>query len=76
MGSNSDKFFWGVCSFFDEGKEDPNSTKNRPSWARQRNAIKWRFAGGPMMANAFCWWANDGPTLSAGLVALGTEQYC
>ena len=28
-----------------EGKEDPNITKRGPSWA-----IKWRFAGGPMMA--------------------------
>ena len=46
----------------DEGKEDPNTTINGTSSARQRNAIEmafrwraddglqWRFAGGPMMA--------------------------
>ena len=32
------------------GREDPNTTINGPSSARQRNAIKWRFAGVPMMA--------------------------
>ena len=52
-----------VFVFFDEGKEDPNSTKSRPSSARQRNAIKWRFASGPMMA--FRWRADDGPSLVA-----------
>ena len=37
--------------FSDNGKEDPNNTKSGPSSARKRNAIfKWRFAGGPMMA--------------------------
>ena len=46
-GSNSDKFFF---FFFYEEKEDPNSTKSGPSSARQRNAIKCRFAGGPMVA--------------------------
>ena len=39
-----------VFLFFNEGNEDPNNTKCGPSLARQRNAIKWRFAGGPMMA--------------------------
>ena len=34
----------------DEGKEDPSTTINGPSSARQRNAIKWRFAGVPMIA--------------------------
>ena len=43
-GSNSNVFF---C-FFNEGKEDSNSTKRGP----------------------FPWQADDGPTLSAGLVAL------
>ena len=33
-----------------EGKKDPNSIKSKPSSARQRNAIKWRFAGGAIMA--------------------------
>ena len=36
--------------FFDEGREDPSTTKSGPLSARQRNAIKWRFAGVPMMA--------------------------
>ena len=35
-GSNYDGFFF---LFFDEGKEDPNSTEIRPSSGRQRNAI-------------------------------------
>ena len=49
--SNSGKgFFFFFFFFFYEGKEDPKSTKRRQSSARQRNAIKWRFAGGPMMA--------------------------
>ena len=39
---------------------DPNTTKIRPSSARQRNAI----------VMAFRWRADDGPTLNAGLVAL------
>ena len=43
-------FFFFFFFFFYEGKEDPKSTKRRQSSARQRNAIKWRFAGGPMMA--------------------------
>ena len=34
----------------DEGIEDPNTAINGASSARQRNAIKWRIAGGPMMA--------------------------
>ena len=29
----------------DEGREDPSPTLSGPSSARQRNAIKWRFAG-------------------------------
>ena len=52
-GSNSDVFF-------DEGKEDPNTTKIGPSLASQRNDI----------IMAFCWRAKAGPTLSVGLVAL------
>ena len=34
----------------DEGREDPSTTISGPSSTRQRNAIKWRFAGVPMMA--------------------------
>ena len=34
----------------DEGREDPSPTLSGPSSARQRNAIKWRFAGMPMNA--------------------------
>ena len=44
----------------DEGREDPNTTKRRPSSARQRNAIKWRFSGR----------GDNGPTLNAGLATL------
>ena len=40
-----------LCVFLvDEGMEGPNTTKGGPSSARQRNAIKKRFPGGPMMA--------------------------
>ena len=44
----------------DKGIEDRNTAINRPSSARQRNAISM----------AFRWRADDGPTLNAGLVAL------
>ena len=43
-----------------ETREDPNTTKSRPSSARQQSAIYM----------AFRWRADDGPTLKAGLVAL------
>ena len=36
--------------FVDKGREDPSPTVCGPSSARQRNAIKWRFAGMPMNA--------------------------
>ena len=39
-----------VFVFFDERKEDPNSTKSGPSSAPSETPFKWRFAGGPMMA--------------------------
>ena len=47
-GSN---FFFFFFFFFlvDEGWEDPSTTISGPSWARQRNAIKWRLTGVPMM---------------------------
>ena len=44
----------------DEGIEDPNTAKNGPSSARQRNAVSMALRR----------WADDGPTLNAGLVAL------
>ena len=43
-GSNLENFF-----FFDEGREDLSTIISGPSLARQRNAIKWRFAGVPIM---------------------------
>ena len=43
--------------FFDEGREDSNTTISGPSTARQRNAIQM----------AFRWRADGGPTLNAGL---------
>ena len=50
-GFNSDNIFSVFCCFVfvDEGRGDPNSTNSGPSSALQRNAIKWRFAGWPMM---------------------------
>ena len=44
----------------DEGGEDPNTTKSGPSSAHQRKAILMEFG----------WWADDGPTLNADLMAL------
>ena len=35
--------------FVDEGREDPSTTISGLSSARQQNAIKWRFAGVPIM---------------------------
>ena len=41
-----------VCVFLvDEGREDPSTIISGPPSARQQNAIKWRFAGMPMMAH-------------------------
>ena len=63
-----ESFFRGgptLTTFFyiflvDEGRKHPNTTiRGHPS-ARQQNAIQM----------AFCWRANGGPTLNAGLVAL------
>ena len=45
-GSKFDKFFFLV----DEGIEDPNITINGPSWPASEMPFKWRFAGGPKMA--------------------------
>ena len=44
----------------DEWREDPSTTISGPSSARQRNAIHLM---------EFCWHADDGPTLNAGLAA-------
>ena len=38
-----------ILFYFYEGREDPSTTICGQSLARQRNAIKWRFAGVPMM---------------------------
>ena len=46
--------------FNDKGIDDPNTAINGPPSARQRNAFEI----------AFRWWADNGPTLNAGLVAL------
>ena len=53
--SNSGRVF-----LVDKGREDPNTTKSGPSLTCQRKAIYM----------AFHWQADDGPTLSAGLVVL------
>ena len=52
--------FFVVVLYLTRGREDPNTTINRPSSARQQNAIKMSFR----------WRADDGPTLNAGMVAL------
>ena len=55
-GSNYDNVFFFFFFFFlffvlfDGGREDPSTTINGLSSARQRNATKLRFAGVPMMA--------------------------
>ena len=53
----------------DEGREDPSPTLSRPISARQRNAIKWRFAGMPMnaqhlmLASQLRFFRGSGPVL-------------
>ena len=47
---NSDKVFFPVHILVDEGREDPNTSESGSSSACQQNAILWRFAGVPMMA--------------------------
>ena len=54
-GSNFN--FLLLFSFFYEGRKDSNTTISGLSRARQRNAIQM----------AFCWWADGGPTVNAGL---------
>ena len=49
-GSNFDNIFFSFFFLVDEGRKDPKTIINGPSWARQRNAIIWWFAGVPMMA--------------------------
>ena len=39
-----------VVFLVDEGREDPCTNVSGPFSASQRNAIKWRFAGVPMLA--------------------------
>ena len=51
-GSNFEGFL-GVCLVV-ERREDPNTTICGPTSARQRNAIKWRFACVPLVAQ-HCW---------------------
>ena len=41
-------------------------------WSASETPLKWRFAGGPMMAisMSFRWRADDSPTMNAGVIAL------
>ena len=49
--SNFDNvFFFSFIFLVDERSKDLNTTISGLSPARQRNAIKWRFAGVPLMA--------------------------
>ena len=57
-GSKFENFFLFLV---DWGIEDPNTAINGPSSTRQQNAIEM----------GFCWRADGGPTLNAGLVACG-----
>ena len=44
-------FFFFFFFLVDEGIEDPSTALIGPSSVRQRNAVKWRFAGVPMIAH-------------------------
>ena len=56
-GSNLDKFFLVGGGGIDEGQKNPDSTISN------KRAINCHL-------NGVCWWADDGPTLNASLVAL------
>ena len=43
-------FIYFLPFLVDEGRGDPSTTLSGSSSDRQPNAIKWRFAGVPMMA--------------------------
>ena len=43
-------FYFIFFLLVDEGRKDPNTSISGPSSARQQNAIKWHFAGMPMLA--------------------------
>ena len=58
-GSKFDNIFF-LFFAVGEGIEDPDTAIYWPSSARQQTPFKRCFAG----------WADDGPTLNAGLVAL------
>ena len=76
------KFFRGGLNLITfllvyKGIEGPNTTTNGPSLARQRNAIKWRFTGRPMMAQelndclfALCFFRRYGPVLQRNPIFL------
>ena len=55
--SEGAKFYKKKKISVDGGIEDPNTALIRPSLAHQQNAIKMVLP----------WWADDGPTLNAGL---------
>ena len=49
------RFFFVLFFLVDVVREDPSTTLSGPSSACQQNAINWRFAGMPMMAqHCFC----------------------
>ena len=53
-------FFFVFVFLVDEGLGDPITAINGSTSARQRYVIEM----------AFSWWADDGPTLNAVLIAL------
>ena len=70
----SRKFFQRATSFFlvDEGGEDKKTLKAGHHWPASKTPFKWRFAGGPMMAQhwmltwllALWFFMGSGPVIS------------
>ena len=57
-------FFFFFFGLREEGFKNPNTTIRGPSLAIQQN-VKWRFAGGPMMAQlgSLRFFRGSGPVL-------------
>ena len=65
-GSNSDNVFFCFVFLIVEGREDENNTKSGTLSARKREMTLTK-----RRKMAFHWRADDGPTLTAGLVFQG-----
>ena len=79
-GSNYDNVFFLFVR--GEGEKESITTICGPSSAHQRNVIKWRFAGGPMMAQhwmlAFqlCDWSGDPVLLRTSIFVIFLLSLC